>query len=136
MGQKILVWKKFWIQKKICLKKTGRVNPRWRIYDPPPLENSRVKILLYCCLFGLVKSPTKFQTPRIIISGRSRVPGWWGGCKVIIVSNPTRLRLGYGWVVVRLGFWQLTCGTNLISTSVFPFWKSLGSFQAWTLNFI
>ena len=24
--------------------------------------------------------------------------GWggWGGCKVIIVSNPTRLRLGYG----------------------------------------
>ena len=31
---------------------------------------------------------------------------WWGGCKVIIMSNPTRLRLGYGWFVVRLGFWQ------------------------------
>ena len=27
-------------------KKTGRVKPRWRIYDPPPSENSRVKILL------------------------------------------------------------------------------------------
>ena len=29
----------------------------------------------------------------------ARVPGgggWWGVCKVIIVSNPTRLRLGYG----------------------------------------
>ena len=38
--------------------------------------------------------------------------GWWGGCKVIILSNPTRLRLGYGWVVVRLGFWQYNhnCG--------------------------
>ena len=32
--------------------------------------------------------------------------GWVGWCKVIIVSNPTKLRLGYGWVVVRLGFWQ------------------------------
>ena len=29
--------------------KTGRVNPRWRIYDPPPPENSRVKIVLDCC---------------------------------------------------------------------------------------
>ena len=41
----------------------------------------------------------KFQAPRIIISGRSGVcvgGGWWGVCKVIIVSNPTRLRLGYG----------------------------------------
>ena len=28
--------------------KTGRVNPRWRMYDPPP-ENSRVKIVLDCC---------------------------------------------------------------------------------------
>ena len=49
---------------------------------------------------------------RIIISGRSRVPGGGvvvvGWCEVIIVSNPTRLRLGYGWVVVRLGFWQFT----------------------------
>ena len=36
----------------------------------------------------------KFQTPRIILSGRIRVPVGWGGgwwCKVIIVSNPTRL---------------------------------------------
>ena len=53
----------------------------------------------------------KFQISRTILSGRIRVPvvgwgGWWGVCKVIIVSNPTRLRLGCGWVVVRLGFWQ------------------------------
>ena len=32
----------------LCKEKTGRVNPRWRIYDPPP-ENSRVKIVLDCC---------------------------------------------------------------------------------------
>ena len=44
-------------------------------------ENSRVKIVLGCCLLCLVRLPTKFQTPRIIISGRSRVPGggWVGG---------------------------------------------------------
>ena len=75
---------------------------------PTPPENSRVKIVMDCCQFGLVRSPSKFQTPRIIITGRSRVPGgggWWW-CKVIIVSNPTRFRLDCGWVVVRLGFWQ------------------------------
>ena len=38
--------KKIWIQTLFCLK--GRVNPRWRIYDPPP-GNSRVKIVLDCC---------------------------------------------------------------------------------------
>ena len=59
----------------------------------------------------MVKSPTKLKTPRVIISGRSRVPvvvGWVvvvvGVCKVVILSNPTRLRLGCGEVVVRLGF--------------------------------
>ena len=48
----------------------------------------------------------KFLTSRTILSGRIRVPGGGGGgwCKVIIMSNPTRLRLGYGRVVVRLGF--------------------------------
>ena len=51
----------------------------------------------------------KFQTSRTILSGRIRVPVVGGGvvgggCKVIIVSNPTRLRLGCGSVVVRLGF--------------------------------
>ena len=40
----------------------------------PPTENIRVKIVLGCCLLCLVRLPTKFQTPRIIISGRSRVP--------------------------------------------------------------
>ena len=55
--------------------------------------------LLLLVLLG--KVAYKFQTPRIIISGRSRVPGGVGGvvggvCKVIIMSNPTRLRLGYG----------------------------------------
>ena len=69
----------------------------------PPPENSRVKIVLGCCLFCLVRLPAKFQTPRIIYSGRSSSGGVV--CKVIIMSNPTRLRLGCGWVVVR--FWQL-----------------------------
>ena len=30
-------------------KKTGRVNPRWMIYDPLPPENTRIKIVLDCC---------------------------------------------------------------------------------------
>ena len=30
--------------------------------------------------------------------------GWWWWCKVIFVSNPTLVMLG--WVVVGLGFWQ------------------------------
>ena len=45
--------------------------------------------------------------------------GWWGVCKVIIVSNPTRLRLGSGWVVVRLGFWQ-----NWFYSKMGFYWKS------------
>ena len=44
-SKKILGKKNFWI-KKIWVRKTGRVNPRGRIYDPHPPENSRVKILL------------------------------------------------------------------------------------------
>ena len=52
LGQKNFGSKKFWSKKdldpKIFLsKKRGRVNPRWRIYDPPP-ENSRVKIVMDC----------------------------------------------------------------------------------------
>ena len=53
LGQKIFWVKKFWDEKNVVQKdlnpklflskKTGRVNPRWRIYDPPP-ENSRVKL--------------------------------------------------------------------------------------------
>ena len=39
----------------------------------PPPDNSRVKIVLGCCYLCLLTLPTKFQTPRIIISGRSRV---------------------------------------------------------------
>ena len=53
-----------------------------------------------------------FQTSRTILSGRIRVPGGGWVWKVIIVSNPTRLRLGYGWVVVRLGFWQFHQNRN------------------------
>ena len=49
-----------------------------------------------------------FQTSRTILSGRIRVSvvvvigggGGGYGCKVIIVSNPTRLRLG--WVLTIL----------------------------------
>ena len=54
LGKNILVLKKVWLKRfgsdwiriLFCLK--GRVNPRRRIYDPPP-ENSIVKIVLECC---------------------------------------------------------------------------------------
>ena len=53
--EKFLGHKNFWDKKMLDpkffsfeKKKTGRVNPRWRIYDPP-LQNSRVKIVLDCC---------------------------------------------------------------------------------------
>ena len=64
-------------------KKTGRVNPSGWIYDTPP-ENSRVKFVLGCSQFCFVRSPTKFQTYRIILSGRSRVPVGWGGWWVVV----------------------------------------------------
>ena len=35
-GMKKILLKKIWIRNIICLEKTGRVNPRGRIYDPPP----------------------------------------------------------------------------------------------------
>ena len=49
LGKNILGTKKFWskdFDPFFCLKKPGRVNPKWRIYDPPP---SRVKIVLDYC---------------------------------------------------------------------------------------
>ena len=78
LGKEIFLIKTIWVWFFLS-KKTGRVNPRGRIYNPPP-ENNRVKIVLGCCLFCLLTLPTKFQTPRIIISGRSRVcvVGWGG----------------------------------------------------------
>ena len=48
IGSKNFGMKKMLDPKKFCLKKTGRVNPGWRIYAPPP-ENGRVKIVLDCC---------------------------------------------------------------------------------------
>ena len=39
------IWSKRFGSKIFLSKKRGRVNPRWRIYHPPP-ENSRVKIVL------------------------------------------------------------------------------------------
>ena len=71
----------------------------------PPPEYSRVKLCWvvvsidgWCCI-------TNFRPlgPFLLVELEFR---WWGVCKVIIVSNPTRLRLCCGWVVVRLGFWQ------------------------------
>ena len=49
---KILGQKIFWVKKNVGKKifgQKGMVYPRWSIYDPPPLENSRVKIVLDCC---------------------------------------------------------------------------------------
>ena len=104
--------KNFWFKKNLvkkiriknffCLK--GRVNPRWRIYDPPP-ENSRVKIVMDCCQFGLVRSPSKFQTPRIILSGRIRVPVGWGGWVGGGVQSDNRVKPNR----VKVRLW-LSCG--------------------------
>ena len=53
LGKKIFWVKKFWAKKvwskdldlKFFLsKKTGRVNPRWRIYDPPPQKIVGLKL--------------------------------------------------------------------------------------------
>ena len=91
----------FWQQLKFCslshLKNPARVN-------------CRVKIMLEFCWFCYLRSPTKFQTPTIINSGRSRVPVGGGVYKVIIVSNPIRLRLGCGWVVLSGGFLTIDSG--------------------------
>ena len=73
LGQKELGPKKF------LSKKTGRVNPRVRIYDSHSPENSRVKILLGCFYYGWVMLHNKFQTSRTIPSGRIRVPVGGGG---------------------------------------------------------
>ena len=63
-------------------KKQVGLTPRWKIYDPLSPENSRVGLLLV----WLGKSLTKFQTPRIIISGRSRVPGGVVGGVVVVLG--------------------------------------------------
>ena len=39
------------------------------------------------------------------------------------MSNPTRLRLGFGWVVVSLGFWQKLKRKNIKVTSEKKFKK-------------
>ena len=59
MGQKIFWVKNFWakeIQSKrfgseifLFKKKFGRVNPRWRIYDPPPKKEKEKIVGLDCC---------------------------------------------------------------------------------------
>ena len=51
---KFLLWKKILGRKKFCekiliKKKLGRVTPGAGIYAPPPLENSRVNIVLNSC---------------------------------------------------------------------------------------
>ena len=65
-------------------------------------------MLFGCCYFCYGMLHAKFQNPRIILYNRGRVCGLVGwSCKVIIMSNLSRMRLC--WVVVRLGFWQLGC---------------------------
>ena len=64
LGKKIFWVKKFWAKKVwskdldpefFLSKKTGRVKPRWRIYDTLPPENSRVKCVgLLLVLLGKV----------------------------------------------------------------------------------
>ena len=68
-----------------------------------PPENSRVKIVLDCCYFCLVRSHTKFQIARITISGRSRVPGGVGG--VVGVQSDNRVKPNQ----VKVRLW-LSCG--------------------------
>ena len=96
--KKICIWNYF------CLKKTGRVNPMGRIYDPPPQKIVGLK--LCWVVVGIAGWPCLQNFRPLGPFFLVELEFLGGGCKVIIVSNPTRLWLGCGWVVVRLGFWQ------------------------------
>ena len=90
------------------LKKTGRVNPRGWMYDTPPQKIVGLHLCWVVLSFALWGRLQNFRPlgSFFLVEVEFLVGGWW--CKVIIMSNPTRLRLGSGWVVVRLGFWQYT----------------------------
>ena len=48
-----------------CQKKLGGVNPGAGIYDPPP-ENSRVKIVLNCCMEPKFRNVLNQELPQCI----------------------------------------------------------------------
>ena len=82
-GSKKILVKKTFGQKDLeptffCLKNQVGLTQGKGFINPPPPENNRVKIVLGCYQFCQERSHTKFQTPRIILSSRSRVP-WWVG---------------------------------------------------------
>ena len=77
--------KKFFGSKKICIR---------NYYISPPPKNSRVKIVLGCCWYCWLRLHIKFQTPRTILSCRSRVPGGWGVLSDNHVKSNPMLRLG------------------------------------------
>ena len=91
--QKILGLKFCWVvlscPKRFFVKKKNirRVNPsRGGVDDPPPSQKIVGLKLCRIVQFGLVRSPTKFQTTRTFISSRSRVHGG-GGVEGGVNSN-------------------------------------------------
>ena len=109
LGKQIFWLKKCWV-KKIRSEKLGRVNLRGRIYDPPPQIIVGLKLCWVVVSYACWPCLQNFRPLGSLFLVEVEFVwwvGWGGGCKGIIVSNPTRLRLGCGWVVVRLGFWQL-----------------------------
>ena len=82
-------------------KNIGRVNPgRGGVDDPPPQKMVGLKLCWVVVSIATRCSITNFRPlgPFFLVELEFLVGGggWWGVCKVIIVSNPTRLRLGCG----------------------------------------
>ena len=83
------------------------VNLEGRGETHPPSPPNIIGLKLCCVVVG----PFFLVELAFLLGG----VGVWGVCKGIIVSNPTGLRLGCGWFVVRLEFWQLD---NIVETIV------------------
>ena len=93
MGQK-----NYWVENFLGQKKPGWVDPRWRIYDPPPPQKIVGLILCWIVVslawYGRLKNFRPLGS--LFLVEVEFVWVGWGVCKVIIMSNPTKLRLGYG----------------------------------------
>ena len=112
---KIFGSKIFWIKKNCGSKKIwiGLTQGGAYMTSPPPPKNVGLK--LCWVIVSLVYRWGRMQNFRplgpLFLVEVEFVGGWGGWCgwcgvvwTAIIMSNPTRL--GLGWVVVRLGFWQ------------------------------